>query len=210
MPRLRGTPRRGAAWYAAKSRRKRKEAFEKAMAIAARRRRSRGKAIVEEAPPDERQENPPEYTWFSVPGHWNSRLNVLEPTAPQGQQRGPGTLTTRHLTLLAMWRRRLLLSTTTNPTLQLSLLHPTRTTSASSLKCATSSRTRSFASSDWSNELTCSSQRIPGPRRRSSVQLAPECTSSLLDGGTLKLPKLSWVPRSPDDYAPALFLVWFQ
>ena len=31
MPRLRGTPRRGAAWYAAKSRRKRKEAFEKAL-----------------------------------------------------------------------------------------------------------------------------------------------------------------------------------
>jgi hypothetical protein len=76
MPRLRGTPRRGAAWYAAKSRRKRKEAFEKAMVIAARRRRSRGKAIVEEAPPDARQENPPEYTWFSVPGHWNSRLYV--------------------------------------------------------------------------------------------------------------------------------------
>jgi hypothetical protein len=76
MPRLRGTPRRGASWYAAKSRRKRKEAFEKAMVIAARRRRSRGKAIIEEAPPDERQENLPEYTWFSVPGHWNSRLNV--------------------------------------------------------------------------------------------------------------------------------------
>ena len=75
MPRLRGTPRRGAAWYAAKSRRQRKEAFEKAIAIAARRRRSRGKAIIEEAPPDERQENLLAYTWFSVPGQWNSGLN---------------------------------------------------------------------------------------------------------------------------------------
>jgi len=75
MPRLRGTPRRGAAWYAAKSRRKRKEAFEKAMVIARRRRRSRGSAIIEEAPPDERQEDLPAYTWFSIPGHWNSGLN---------------------------------------------------------------------------------------------------------------------------------------
>jgi hypothetical protein len=73
MPRLRGTPRRGAAWYAAKSRRKRKEAFEKALAIATRRRRMRGKAIVEEVLPEAGQENPPEYTWFTAPGHWNSR-----------------------------------------------------------------------------------------------------------------------------------------
>jgi hypothetical protein len=40
MPRLRGTPRRGAAWYAAKSRRQRKQTFEAALAIARRRRKA--------------------------------------------------------------------------------------------------------------------------------------------------------------------------
>jgi hypothetical protein len=43
MPRIRGKPRRGAAWYAAESRRKRKKDFEKAMAIVARRRRTRSR-----------------------------------------------------------------------------------------------------------------------------------------------------------------------
>jgi hypothetical protein len=41
MPRIRGRSRRGAAWYAAQSRRKRKEAFERAIALATRRRRQR-------------------------------------------------------------------------------------------------------------------------------------------------------------------------
>jgi hypothetical protein len=66
MPRLRGTPRRGAAWHAAKSRRKHKEVFEKAMAVAARRRRMRGMAIVKEVIPDEGLESPPEHTLFTV------------------------------------------------------------------------------------------------------------------------------------------------
>jgi hypothetical protein len=39
MPRIRGRSRRGAAWYAAQSRCKRKETFERAMAMATRRRR---------------------------------------------------------------------------------------------------------------------------------------------------------------------------
>jgi hypothetical protein len=65
MPRIRGTPRRGAAWYAAESRRKRKKDFERAMAIVARRRRTRARL-----PPKEHREaaslqaNPP-----SPPGH---------------------------------------------------------------------------------------------------------------------------------------------
>jgi hypothetical protein len=73
MPRIRGTPRRGAAWHAAKSRRKRKADFEKAMAVAARRRRMRGMAIVEEVIPDEGLESPPEHTLFTVPENWNPR-----------------------------------------------------------------------------------------------------------------------------------------
>jgi hypothetical protein len=43
MPRIRGKPRRGAAWYAAESRRRRKKDFERAMAIVARRRRTRSR-----------------------------------------------------------------------------------------------------------------------------------------------------------------------
>jgi hypothetical protein len=43
MPRIRGKPRRGAAWYAAESRRRRKKEFERAMAIVARRRRTRSR-----------------------------------------------------------------------------------------------------------------------------------------------------------------------
>jgi hypothetical protein len=71
MPRLRGTPRRGAAWHAAKSRRKRQETFEKAMAVAARRRRMRGWAIIEEEIPGAEQDNPPVLTLFTVPEHRN-------------------------------------------------------------------------------------------------------------------------------------------
>jgi hypothetical protein len=67
MPRLRGTPRRGAAWYAAKSRRKRKEKFERAIAIATRRRRMRGMAIVEEELPTDGIDSPPTRTLLSVP-----------------------------------------------------------------------------------------------------------------------------------------------
>jgi hypothetical protein len=73
MPRLRGTPRRGAAWYAAKSQRKRKETIEKAMAVAARRRRMRGMAIVEEEIPGDEQDSPPVFTLFTAPEHRNPR-----------------------------------------------------------------------------------------------------------------------------------------
>jgi hypothetical protein len=92
MPRLRGTPRRGAAWYAAKSRRKRKEVFEKAMAIATRRRRMRGMAIVEEVIPDEGQPSPPDYTLFTVPENWNPRSCIgMDTTSGMARvQRNPG------------------------------------------------------------------------------------------------------------------------
>ena len=66
MPRLKGTPRRGAAWQAAKSRRKRQVMFEKSMAIAARRRRTRGWAIIEEEIPDEGQDAPPALNFVSA------------------------------------------------------------------------------------------------------------------------------------------------
>jgi hypothetical protein len=79
MPRIRGTPRRGAAWYTAESRRKRKAAFEKAMAIAARRRREKPRtppmAVVEEEIPEGGLESPPEHTLFMVPDNWNPRSN---------------------------------------------------------------------------------------------------------------------------------------
>jgi hypothetical protein len=54
MPRLRGTPRRGAAWYRAASRRKYLQRFEKVLALASTRRKKRSrrpaKAMVESAP----------------------------------------------------------------------------------------------------------------------------------------------------------------
>jgi hypothetical protein len=65
MPRIRGTPRRGAAWYAAESRRKRKKDFERAMAIVARRRRTRARLTTkEQREAASLQANPP-----SPPGH---------------------------------------------------------------------------------------------------------------------------------------------
>jgi hypothetical protein len=76
MPRLRGTPRRGAAWYAAKSQRKRKETIEKALAVVARRRRMRGRAIVEEEIPGDEQDNPPVFTLFTAPEHRNPRSQL--------------------------------------------------------------------------------------------------------------------------------------
>lgn len=69
MPRLRGTPRRGAAWQAAKSRRNRQKLFERAMAIAARRRRRWGWAVIEEESPGEEQVTPPELNFASE--HFN-------------------------------------------------------------------------------------------------------------------------------------------
>jgi hypothetical protein len=92
MPRLRGTPRRGTAWHAVKSRRKRKEIFEKAMAVAARRRRMRGMEIVEEVIPDEGLESPPEYTLFTVPENWNPRscIGMDNTSGMAGGKRNPG------------------------------------------------------------------------------------------------------------------------
>jgi hypothetical protein len=46
MPRLRGTPRRGARWYAAASRRKRHKAFQHALSLARRRRRQASRAVI--------------------------------------------------------------------------------------------------------------------------------------------------------------------
>jgi hypothetical protein len=93
MPRLRGTPRRGAAWHAAKSRRKRKEAFEKALAIATRRRRLRGMAIVEEEIPAEGLPSPPAYAWFTVPENWNphSSFGMASTSGVAREQDTPGS-----------------------------------------------------------------------------------------------------------------------
>jgi hypothetical protein len=90
MPRARGKPRRGAAWYAVESWRKRKEKFEKAMAIAARRRKSRPRtpsmAYVEEVIPEGGLPSPPEHTLFMVPENWNpstsfGSYNIRQPVS---------------------------------------------------------------------------------------------------------------------------------
>jgi len=51
----------------------------------------RGRAIVEEVLPDVGHEDPPEYTWFTDPGHWNSRsyIGVDSTTGMAGVQGNP-------------------------------------------------------------------------------------------------------------------------
>jgi hypothetical protein len=78
MPRARGRPRRGAAWYAYDSRRKRQKKFERALALAsARTTRKHGRprtppmAYVEETAPDEPIQDCPEHLLFTVPDNWN-------------------------------------------------------------------------------------------------------------------------------------------
>jgi hypothetical protein len=75
MPRARGKPRRGAAWYTAESRRQRKKKFEKAIAMAAIRRSTTPRmppmAYVEEVIPEDGLESFPEHTLFTVPDNWN-------------------------------------------------------------------------------------------------------------------------------------------
>jgi hypothetical protein len=91
MPRIRGKPRRGAAWYAAASRRKRKAQFEAAMAIVTRRRRHSSRrstrprtppmAYVEEVAPEEGPPSPPVKV-FSPPENWQSSTG-LDPHSTQ-------------------------------------------------------------------------------------------------------------------------------
>jgi hypothetical protein len=86
MPRARGKPRRGAAWYTTESRRKRKENFEKAMAMAAKRRRNRPRtppmAYVEEVIPEGGLESPPEHTLFIVSDNSNPHPNFGPDSKP--------------------------------------------------------------------------------------------------------------------------------
>jgi hypothetical protein len=93
MPRARGRPRRGAAWYAFDSRRKRQKNFEKALAIACKRRTRKSKrngtppmAHVEEIVPDESIQDYPEHLLFTVPDNWNPPTcfgKDVEPPAPR-------------------------------------------------------------------------------------------------------------------------------
>jgi hypothetical protein len=94
MPRIRGTPRRGAAWYAAESRRKRKKDFERAMAIVARRRRTRARL-----PPKEQREavslqanppSPPGHTLFVASRNQNPSSSLSSPSTRQPASNEPG------------------------------------------------------------------------------------------------------------------------
>jgi hypothetical protein len=78
MPRARGRPRRGAAWYAFDSHRKQQNNFEKALALASRRRTRKSRrtrmpptAYVEEIYLDESIQNYPENLLFMVPDNWD-------------------------------------------------------------------------------------------------------------------------------------------
>jgi hypothetical protein len=69
MPRIRGKLRRGATWYAAESRRRRKKDFERAMAIISRRRRTRSRLHSKER---EEEVNPQ----ANLPGHSRHTMSV--------------------------------------------------------------------------------------------------------------------------------------
>jgi hypothetical protein len=75
MPRARGKPRRGAAWYTTESRHQRKKKFEKAITMAAIRRSTTPRmppmAYVEEVIPKGGLESVHEHTLFTVPNNWN-------------------------------------------------------------------------------------------------------------------------------------------
>jgi hypothetical protein len=95
MSRAHGKPRRGMAWYAYDSRRKRQKAFERALALAsaratrATREHERHKmppmAYVEEMAPDESIQNCLEHLIFTIPDNWNpptafgNKIKLLDP-----------------------------------------------------------------------------------------------------------------------------------
>jgi hypothetical protein len=83
MPRIRGRPRRGAAWYAAESRRKRKANFERALAIATRRRklklRTPPPVFIEEVIPPTGPPGPTKHNPLTIPKNWNSRASYGSP-----------------------------------------------------------------------------------------------------------------------------------
>jgi hypothetical protein len=93
MPRIRGRPRRGAAWYVAESRRKQKAKFERAMAIAARRRkiklRTPPRVFVEEVIPASGPPSPPGHTLFMPPENWNPSTSFGSHGLHQPASEGP-------------------------------------------------------------------------------------------------------------------------
>jgi hypothetical protein len=99
MPRARGKPRRGAAWYSFESRRQRQKKFEKALALASsRRNRKSGRprtppmAYVEEITLDEAMQSHPEHPLFTVPDNWNPHTDfgnedkIPAPGIPRGHR----------------------------------------------------------------------------------------------------------------------------
>jgi hypothetical protein len=97
MPRIRGRPRRGAAWYAAESRRKQKKNFERALAIATRRRklklRTPPRVFIEEVIPPNGPPSPPGHNLLTILENWNSRVSYGSPGPHQPVSEGPNPST---------------------------------------------------------------------------------------------------------------------
>jgi hypothetical protein len=87
MPRARGRPRRGTAWYAFDSRRKRQKKFERALAMACTRRTRKPwtppMAYVEEIVPDEPIQVPPAHLLFTVLDNWDPPTCFVDEAKPQ-------------------------------------------------------------------------------------------------------------------------------
>jgi hypothetical protein len=79
MPRARGKPRRGVAWYTVESRRQRQKKFEQALAMASFRRRRKPRtppmAYVEEITLEDAMQSYPKLPLFTVPDNWNPPTN---------------------------------------------------------------------------------------------------------------------------------------
>jgi hypothetical protein len=95
MPRARGKPRRGAAWYTAESRRQRQKKFEQALAMASIRRRKKPRtppmAYVEEITLEDAMQSYPKLPLFTVPDNWNppTDFGSDDKPPPAGNPLGP-------------------------------------------------------------------------------------------------------------------------
>jgi hypothetical protein len=89
MPRLRGTPRRGARWYAAASRRKRHRDFQRALSLAKRRRRQASRAVnsppstvIEEGPSTQLPLDFSNQRLVTYPDDWDPLARVFRIAPP--------------------------------------------------------------------------------------------------------------------------------
>jgi hypothetical protein len=98
MPRERGKPRRGSAWYTHAAQRQRLQQMERALSLARthlRRRENEARlppmAYVEDIFPEEPVQAPPEHLLFTVPDNWQPTSHFLEKDTSTASEKQPGS-----------------------------------------------------------------------------------------------------------------------